>query len=370
MIALPVLFTILILFFIIRGTCSYRSLDFTLVENSPRGLSIVIPFRNEEKNLDALLNTLSSQSLEIPYEIILVNDGSEDNFSDIIDNFLVSSNFSGLKLLHSNYSEAVELSSKQQAIDFGVAHSQYDWLIFTDADMVFSENWLKNLTKRCDSLSSPFVYGRTSIVPENTILTWIQALQLDFLFATAWLFSLIGIDSSCMGNNIAISKELYEKVGGQAGLGFTIVEDKKLLSAIKSLGVTPRAAHPFIDDAHTYAVNSPKVYLHQMLRWLKGGGGESLQILLIVLLLGGELFSITATLLLKMSPLFTGTVITGVVLAWILFFAVFLILKPVKRAWQLPLFFIILLIESLFVLPALLFITPKWKGRSLRKKGK
>lgn len=369
MIAVPAIFAILILIFIIRGTCSYRSLIFTQVKNPPKGLSVIIPFRNEETNLEPLLQSLASQSVDIPFEIVLVNDSSEDNFEAVIERFIATTGFSGLKLIHSHYSSEIDLSSKQQAIDLGVAHSQFDWLVFTDADMIFSDQWLINLTMRCDSEHSPFVYGRTSIVQKNTLLSWIQELQLDFLFGTAWLFSLIGMDSSCMGNNIAVSKELYKKIGGQAGLGFTIVEDKKLLSAIKKVGVTAKAAHPFIDDAHTYAVNSPKVYLHQMLRWLKGGGGESFQLFLIVLLLGGELISIGAALFMETSLLFNSLVAVGVCLTWGLFILIFTTLKPMKRGWQLPLFLLILSIESLFVIPALIFITPQWKGRLLRNKG-
>lgn len=366
MIAVPLLFAVVILFFIVRGIFSYRSLKFNKITTPPNGLSIVIPFRNEAKNLEPLLNSLASQNCALPYEVILVNDGSDDGYESVLESF--EDHSLSLILKNSDYSNEIDLSSKQQAIDTGVSCSQYDWLIFTDADMTFTPDWLSNLTKQCDSNSTPFIYGRTSIIPHKSILAWIQTIQLDFLFGTAWLFSLIGLDSSCMGNNIAVSKRLYEDIGGQAGLGFTIVEDKKLLSAIKSKGITPKAANPFIADARTYPVDSPKIYLHQMLRWLKGGGGESWQILLIVILLGGELISIIAALF-SNSALFIGIVLSGVLFTWLLFILVFTKLKPLKRAWQLPLFLFILLLESLFVIPSLIFITPRWKGRSLRKKG-
>ena len=43
------------------------------------GISIVIPFRNEEKNIPDLLSSLGKQDYIGPFEIILVNDGSTDD---------------------------------------------------------------------------------------------------------------------------------------------------------------------------------------------------------------------------------------------------------------------------------------------------
>ena len=45
-------------------------------------VSIIIPARNEEKTLSFLLSSIQSQSVK-PYEVILVNDQSEDNTESI-----------------------------------------------------------------------------------------------------------------------------------------------------------------------------------------------------------------------------------------------------------------------------------------------
>ena len=58
--------------------------------NSETQFSIVIPFRNEEKNLSTLLNSL--QQLTYPtsqFEVILVNDASEDKSEELIKKHLI-----------------------------------------------------------------------------------------------------------------------------------------------------------------------------------------------------------------------------------------------------------------------------------------
>ncbi len=346
------------------------------VESAPeaiqpaRGISVIIPFRNEADNLERLLTSLQSQILSIPFEIILVNDNSTDAFMPIIEGFQNENTHCSVILINNSTSEKSNLTSKQRAIDTGVECSSHDLLVFSDADMEFSPHWLSNLTALFDHSDRPFIFGRTEISEATNLLSFVQKVQLDFLFGTAWLFAKMKIDSSCMGNNIALARSLYESLGGQDGLGYSIVEDKKLLSAVKKKGITPLPSIPFRADAKTFAVSSWKTYLHQMLRWLKGGIGESVQILFVVVLLGGELLSLLLLITGRLTMIDSAITLCGVLLTWLLYILLFARLKPVSRGFQLPLFFIILTLESLFVLPSLLFISPKWKGRDLSNKGK
>ena len=60
--------------------------------------SVIIPFRNEAKNLAALLKTIGF--LEYPkelFQIIFVDDESEDDSVEIIENFLKEKSFTSPK---------------------------------------------------------------------------------------------------------------------------------------------------------------------------------------------------------------------------------------------------------------------------------
>ena len=355
MIVLSIVYIALILLFISK-LFFYKKVTLSSPDNV-QSLSIIIPFKNEEKNLDTLLASLSKQITDFKYEVILVNDGSTDNFQPIIDKY-----GSLVKLIHSPKSEE-HLTSKQIAIDYGVECASYDWLVFTDADMAFDPNWLTNLVAGADKKRRPFIFGRTQIIRDNSVLNFVQYIQLEYLFATAWLFSTIGLDSSCMGNNILISKELYNKIGGQKGIGYTIVEDKKLLSKVEELGYTATPANPFTSFAFTYSVPI-KSYFNQLIRWLKGGIVASKQILAVIAILGGELLAFMYNYT-HNSTLLTISNGIAISVSIILFAIVFYKIKPFYLFLLFPLFLLILSIEAIIILPALLFIKPNWKGKKI-----
>ncbi len=361
------LYLIFILALMVRG---FRSSSVNISpKKAPNGISVVIPFRNEAHNLKQLITSLARQSIHIPYEIILVNDGSTDDFQEILDSEISLYPHLSCRVVN-NFIGKVCLTSKQNAIDTGVMTSKYEMIVFTDADMSFSPLWLQSLVDHFDVEKSPFVFGRTSIISTSSLLAKIQSMQLDFLFATAHIFIRSGLDSSCMGNNIAISRTLYDQIGGQKGLGYSIVEDKKLLTAVKKFKVIPIPVEPFYSHAFTYAVDSPKVYLHQMIRWLRGGASESKQILAIVFLLGFEGVAMLFTLTYNANTLLSITAIAGGILTWLLYILEFKRIIPIHRGVFIPLFFILFLVESLILLPALFFVSPKWKGISILPKGK
>jgi cellulose synthase/poly-beta-1,6-N-acetylglucosamine synthase-like glycosyltransferase len=337
-----------------------------LSSQKPNGLSLIIPFRDEEPNLYNLLEGLSAQKLEINFEVILVNDGSSDSFEAVLKKAERVFKTLDLRVVNSHFSEEVKLSSKQQALEVGVAEANFNWLVFTDADMQFSHNWLQTFLDTILKSDSKFVFGRTGIINHGSLFSLMQKVQLDFLFGVAWLFSKARVDSSCMGNNIAIEKQLYQNIGGQHGVGYSLVEDKKLLSLVVKNGVIPEPTRDFTALAKTSAVSSYKTYLHQLLRWLKGGAGESLFLGVVAVLWGVQLFSVVLTI-------FTGlnyevwqivSILNFMFLVLILIF-LFKKIGELKSLLLLPLYFLFATLEVVVLIPALIFIKPVWKGRQL-----
>lgn len=325
-----------------------------------QGLSIVIPFRNEAPNFPLLIHTLTGQKCSFPYEIILVDDHSDDNYGETLMPLLEKYPQSQITVLTLEINPEAHLTSKQQALDFGVSHARYDWLVFTDADMFFTQDWLESLVKTAQQKSANFVFGRTGIKHQD-LFSFLQHMQLQFLFVIAQLFSISKIDSSCMGNNILLKKELYDTIGGQKGIGYSIVEDQALLHALRREGITPTPALPFSLEAHTYPEKHITGYFHQVLRWSKGGAGGSLQLLGAMALL---------LLYLSMIPL---SIHSGIYLplagaSLTLFIYLFRGYVSIGEGWlflSLPLLFVWILIEAVCFLPFALFIKPVWKERRL-----
>ena len=92
--------------------------------NNP-GLSYVMPAYNEEQSisntLQRLINTLSR--LNMPYEIIVVNDGSRDRTKELAEQF------KNVKLI----SHPINIGYGN-ALKSGIKNAQYEWIGIVDAD--------------------------------------------------------------------------------------------------------------------------------------------------------------------------------------------------------------------------------------------
>ncbi len=98
----------------------------------PPPYSVVVPFRNEEDNLPALLWALLRQRHK-PERIILVNDNSTDDFQDVLKPFLDA--FPFIELINNSG------SGKKQALKEGIDRSPTQWIATTDADSMPHPEW-------------------------------------------------------------------------------------------------------------------------------------------------------------------------------------------------------------------------------------
>ena len=94
------------------------------------GLSIVLPTINEAKNLKKLIPQIVSEvsELSIPiFEVIIVDDGSTDNTSKLVEN--LSKEFQFLQIIQRDEEPSLPL-----AIWEGIQSSKYDYVLWMDAD--------------------------------------------------------------------------------------------------------------------------------------------------------------------------------------------------------------------------------------------
>jgi cellulose synthase/poly-beta-1,6-N-acetylglucosamine synthase-like glycosyltransferase len=334
-------------------------------QDIPEGISIVIPFYNEAPRMKALLESLVNQDYQGPYEIVLVNDRSTDDFSEHIDPFLRASAHP-VKLIASNFNKGLQLTSKQQALDIGVSNAIYSSIAFTDADMIVDRKWLGSLAKTM-SAGYDLVFGHTSIRKSgNDFLTLLQAYQLEFLFAVAFAFHASKMPGSCMGNNVLLSKKAYLDIGGQAGIGFSIVEDRALFLKFKSRGLKIAPAYPFTALAQTYPCMDFRGFFRQIFRWARGGFFERLDLLPI----GFLFFFQYAFLFFALFGLVHGTLAAiafanfGITLIFIV--CAFKKINSKENAFLLPFYYGVLLVEIVAFFCSVASLSAiSWKNRKL-----
>lgn len=92
-------------------------------------VSISVPLHNEEGNVEPLYREIKGvmESTGLPYEIVLVNDGSTDRTGEILRRLKYEDNLLRVIELEGNFGEAAALSA-------GYYFSSGDWIITMDGD--------------------------------------------------------------------------------------------------------------------------------------------------------------------------------------------------------------------------------------------
>jgi poly-beta-1,6-N-acetyl-D-glucosamine synthase len=193
--------------------------EFKLINlQSKTKFSVIIPFRNEAKNLLNLLESI--KSLKYPknlFEIILVNDESEDNSVAIIKKFLETEsskeNFNKTNISIIN-NKRISNSPKKDAITIGINKAKYEWIITTDADCVLPKYWLDSFDEFIQQTKTTCIAAPVNFHLEKNFLNTFQAL--DFLSLQGATIGGFGINKPflCNGANFAYKKETFIEVNG------------------------------------------------------------------------------------------------------------------------------------------------------------
>ncbi|MDX9942533.1 MAG: glycosyltransferase family A protein [Bacteroidales bacterium] len=112
---------------------------------------IVSPVRNEEEHLEKTLNSVLKQSI-LPVEWVLVDDGSIDNTSGILETYAL--NHSWIKVIHladrGYYLPGEGVVNVFYKGYESITIKDYDFLVKLDCDLSFSENYFESLLMEFD----------------------------------------------------------------------------------------------------------------------------------------------------------------------------------------------------------------------------
>jgi len=196
-------------------------------DNKNARLSIIIPARNEEKNLALLLGDLKNQQADF-YEIICVDDGSTDQTAKIVTAL-------GATLITSDRKPSGWLG-KSWACQQGGEAATGELFLFLDADVRLSPAGISKLLKAYESAGCVI-----SVMPYHQIEKKAEAFSLFFnciQMGANGMGLAMGRDKNNHTSNdheiglygpvILISRSDYQAVGGHAAIKGSIVDDMAL----------------------------------------------------------------------------------------------------------------------------------------------
>ncbi len=170
-------------------------------------ISIIIPFRNEEKNIKGLLKDLVNQNYpDELFEVILVNDHSEDSTTQIIEPFCSNhKNFRLIQLQKNCY-------GKKEAIETGIRNATGELIVTTDADCRACNKWISTIAAYYFESDKPeMIIGLVDILSEDTFYNKFQQLEFLSLVGSGAGAVCISQPIFCNGANLIYKKELFNK---------------------------------------------------------------------------------------------------------------------------------------------------------------
>lgn len=103
----------------------------------PRSVSVVLAVRDKAQELPAQLEALASQDAEVPWELVIADNGSTDGSLEIAERALAG--MPDAKLIR------VERPGASRARNAGAAAARGELLLFTDADDLVQPGWLAGM---------------------------------------------------------------------------------------------------------------------------------------------------------------------------------------------------------------------------------
>ncbi len=149
-----------------------------LFESNIKGVSVIIAARNEAHNLLDYLPAILDQDYPM-FEVIVVDDGSEDNTRDVLDQ--IALHYPRLKRSFVPRQARI-ISSKKLALSLGIKAARYDYLLFTDADCRPATNkWIQEIMRTFDNNpDNEVVLGYGAYFTSKGLLN--RLIQYDTLF--------------------------------------------------------------------------------------------------------------------------------------------------------------------------------------------
>lgn len=204
-------------------------------------VSIIVPMRNEERNVERCISSLMSQDYS-KYEVIAVDDMSTDGTPSVLE--ALSAEYPNLRVIKGSPTPQGWVG-KNHALWQGVQGAGGDWLLFVDAD-TYSESYTLRLAL---SYAEEHKADMLSIFPFQELGSFWERIIQPIIFASiARAFPQEKVNSpnykeaAANGQFILIRRKVYEAVGGHKGIKDKILEDVTLAKLVKGRGNKLRVA--------------------------------------------------------------------------------------------------------------------------------
>lgn len=209
-------------------------------------LAIIVPARNEQESIEQALKRLLALDYD-KYQVIAVDDRSTDRTGEIMDRVAAASG-ARLRVVHIEALPAGWMG-KAHAMWTAAQEADCDWILFTDADVMFRPDCLRRAVAYAEEAKADHVVLLPKVLMERPgEKMMIGFFQLLFVFGhRPWKVADPKTkDHIGVGAFNLVRRTTYDAIGTYKALKFEVVDDMKLGKVIKNAGFRQRVV--FGDD--------------------------------------------------------------------------------------------------------------------------
>jgi cellulose synthase/poly-beta-1,6-N-acetylglucosamine synthase-like glycosyltransferase len=253
-------------------------------------VSVVVPFRNEERRMKTLLAGLAAQDYP-KKEFVFVDDRSEDGTGALLGAFAEKEADVSVITLKENPGP----NHKQFALEKGLEKAKGTLILFTDGDCELGPGWIHAMVSRMGDSRTGAAIGPVFKKPlpaeehfggnpapdrgngsrETGRISFFSLYQcFDHAVRYMYLAASTGLGAAGggFGNNLILKREVLDAIGGYGAVPVSPTEDAALISRIRAVTDYRIRSICGTDAAViTAPEHSWKAFLRQTLRWNNGG---------------------------------------------------------------------------------------------------
>jgi len=231
-------------------------------------ISVIVPFYNEQKNIENCINGLIYQDIKTTeLEIILIDDKSTDKSADITKKY--AEQYHRIKyILNTGH------KGKKHALLKGISESKGDLIITTDADCSYNKHWLANIVEYYETYNPNMITGAVKLQTNKSLFQQFQ--QIEFISLVATGAGAVGINHPvmCNGANLAFKKNVFSELKDPYNIKYESGDDVFLLHNFKNIDA--EKIH-FLKNKEsivvTQASSGIKQFFKQRFRWVSKATG-------------------------------------------------------------------------------------------------
>ncbi len=236
-------------------------------------LTVIIPARNEEKNIAETVNSVMNQNYpETLFNVIAVNDRSSDRTGEIMDE--MSRIHNNLSVIHIK-EVSKTISPKKNAILTAVRSTDREIIITTDGDCVHDRNWIRSLVAPVVNSGNEnigIVAGLSVFKKEYAGIfeeIWQNMQNIDYISHSLIAAGSIGNGRAftANGSNFLAKRQLYEKEENNFKGELASGDDFFMIQAAKESNYRLRFVFNRESIVRTKPVDSIKELIEQRARW-------------------------------------------------------------------------------------------------------